>query len=72
MTDYIFVLDPVDTPSDVAAYLAFPPASELEPGLPQTNKCSSDHLALMAELVWKKKNVVEDVIHAIEACNIDK
>ncbi|KAG6911894.1 hypothetical protein DXG01_000141 [Tephrocybe rancida] len=52
--DYLFVLDPVDRPSNVVALLSPYRTKDLERGLPQKGVSSSDHVSLAADFHWPK------------------
>lgn len=54
LLDYIFVLDPVDRQSSVAALLSPHKLKDLKRGLPQKGVSSSDHISLAAEFRWPK------------------
>lgn len=50
--DYVFVLDPPGRYCQVTGLLSPLQAADLEPGLPQRRVSGSDHVSLVAELVW--------------------
>ncbi|KAF9015262.1 Endonuclease/exonuclease/phosphatase [Cyathus striatus] len=53
--DYIFVIDPADRVSRVIGLLSPHKTADLLPGLPQRDVCASDHISLVAEMVWVDK-----------------
>lgn len=52
VVDYVFVLDPPGRYCRVTGLLSPFQAADLEPGLPQRRVSGSDHVSLVAELVW--------------------
>lgn len=53
-TDYIFILDPRDRQVAIEGLAKPHPAESLEPGLPQSERCGSDHISLCASLSWPR------------------
>ncbi|KAJ3490582.1 hypothetical protein NLI96_g1353 [Meripilus lineatus] len=51
---YIFVLDPPTRQVSILGLAKPHSAESLDPGLPQSKKCGSDHMSLCAELSWSK------------------
>ena len=55
--DYIFIIDPLQERSVVTGFVKPHRTEDLDPGLPKTDVCGSDHIALCAELVWEAKDL---------------
>jgi RNA exonuclease NGL2 len=51
MPDYIFILDPPESRTDVMGYLQPHRTEDVAPGLPKTGICGSDHFSLCTQLV---------------------
>lgn len=58
--DYVFVLDPPGRYCRVTGLLSPFQAADLEPGLPQRRVSGSDHVSLVAELVWPQIHHIND------------
>ncbi|KIK06907.1 hypothetical protein K443DRAFT_129486 [Laccaria amethystina LaAM-08-1] len=58
--DYVFVLDPPGRYCQVTGILSPFQAVDLEPGLPQRRVSGSDHVSLVAELVWPQIHHIND------------
>ncbi|TFK77012.1 Endonuclease/exonuclease/phosphatase [Pluteus cervinus] len=52
--DYIYVLNPADVDSEVTKLLMPHKGADMAPGLPRSGICGSDHVALGAELLWRR------------------
>jgi len=51
--DYIFILNPPGKPVKVTGLLTPLKSEDLEPGLPQKRVSGSDHIPLVAEMMWE-------------------
>lgn len=52
VSDYIFILEPLQKPVHIAGLLTPLTAEDMTPGLPQKRTSGSDHTCLVAELAW--------------------
>jgi RNA exonuclease NGL2 len=51
--DYIFVIDPPNETAVVRGFVGPHRTEDLQPALPKTSICGSDHISLCAELEWE-------------------